>query len=171
MKQIEFDKLEVGDSYWGTRRSDGYDFFEKIKIADNEWKWADGTEMVGYDEHHLPEPAYITDELYHRRTKMDIKEAYKVMQENCGIEVGDKVKVERLFKLGEFGVGFSRGGIPNRIVGETGTVRRASYSSFTVDFDGESWALPFFALELVEKAKKEEMSEVDGKDYSTSTIK
>lgn len=36
---------------------------------------------------------------------MDIREAYKVMQSQCGIEVGDKVRVLRKAKSREMGWG------------------------------------------------------------------
>lgn len=102
-------------------------------------------------------------------TKMDIKiaegnmsvaEAYKVMQDNCGIEVGDTVKVLRKAKDNE-------NGWPNcppskttmeSMIGKNlkvlGVDKSIGIELDTSMINGAAQRLPFFVLELVKKGKK-----------------
>lgn len=86
---------------------------------------------------------------------MDIREAYKVMQSQCGIEVGDKVRVLREARSYEMGWGPVWNGEMTDAVGEVCTVLEVGESSgFKLDGHGRCWWFPFFVLELVEKAKR-----------------
>lgn len=87
---------------------------------------------------------------------MDIREAYKVMQSQCGIEVGDKVRVLRKAKDYEMGWGVVWLRNMNSHVGSVGVVGECGEEDgFTVHFnDGDRCWLPFFVLELVEKGFK-----------------
>lgn len=110
---------------------------------------------------------------------MDIKLAYKIMQEASGIKVGDRVKILRNFGENELGSSV----VDGRIEGDkqkaikdrvTGTVTEVLDSHLWVDcgrkYSG-CWAFPFFVFEVVEKAKSENMIKVDGKEYSEATLK
>ena len=103
---------------------------------------------------------------------MDIKDLYRAMQEHCGIEVGDKVRPVRKFEPDEMGsnqCGWDCDGEKMEMVNKRLPFVVSRICSHSIKSKKHSY--PFFALELVEKAKKEEMIEVDGKEYSTSTIK
>ncbi|TET41426.1 MAG: hypothetical protein E3J60_04545 [Dehalococcoidia bacterium] len=90
---------------------------------------------------------------------MNIEEAYLVMQEHCGIEVGDKVRVIRKHSNFEMGYGCQTSKGKETLVGETGIVESVNKhsNSIRIGFKGglSSWGFPFFCLELVEKAKPE----------------
>lgn len=104
---------------------------------------------------------------------MDIQEAYKVMQAECGIKVGDRVKIVRKFKENEMGYnGHFWGTVGNVstviMLQENDGIKLADEHGYF-----KHWA-PFFVLELIEKAKKpepEKMVDIDGKQISVSTIK
>lgn len=86
-----------------------------------------------------------------------LTEAYKVMQEHCGIEVGDTVKVLREWKRGEMGfegVMYQPSTRP-KFVGEECVVSEMRATNVVVEgMLGEFCvSIPFFCLELVEKAK------------------
>jgi hypothetical protein len=88
---------------------------------------------------------------------MTVQEAYKVMQDNCGIEVGDIVKVLRIAKDYEMGwSSFWKKGMDG-YVGKTFTVSRIRPGNGIFTSHG-SWWFPFFVLELV--SKKPEVKEV-----------
>lgn len=104
---------------------------------------------------------------------MNIKEAYKTMQAECGIDIGDTVKVLRSFKHNEMGYS----GCPLDATGVTGTVTGSQgKDGIRVTFDKEhddygTWHwFPFFVLKLIEKKKDENMITVKGKEYSESTL-
>ena len=119
-------------------------------------------------EHH----AYVMeclDNLKKDRKMYTVKEIYRLMQKECGIEIGDKVKVLRKFKDWEMGCDACwRSGKKERI-GGIFTVKIVDTYSIVIDTDGDC-VFPFFALELVEKAKPDKMITVEGKEYSESTL-
>ena len=80
----------------------------------------------------------------------ELQDAYAFMQKNCGIEVGDTVKVLRKAKNYENGWGTCWNDDMSNLVGKTFEV--ASYD--TAGFLDRKIAchFPFFVLELVEKA-------------------
>ncbi len=109
--------------------------------------------------------------------EMDIKQAYAIMQKASGIEVGDEVKILRTAKRGEMGwyglcdntrmqkLNLGRTlKVTNIAYGEHGYIELKSYN-------GGRTFVPFFVLEIIEKAKKEKMITIDGKEFSESTIK
>lgn len=84
---------------------------------------------------------------------MDVQEAYRVMQEHCGIEKGDTAKMVRLpfrgdIPFGRYDPSFYSCGL-GRQVTITEITERAVFSS------GTQGGLPFYCFELVEKAKPE----------------
>lgn len=85
--------------------------------------------------------------------EMNLQEAYKVMQANCGIEVGDTVKVLRKAKSYEMGWEDSWALAMDETVGELYTVISydEEYKEFRLD---NHFQYPFFVLELVKKGKK-----------------
>jgi len=92
---------------------------------------------------------------------MNIKEAYKTMQEASGIQVGDKVKVLRMASGGDMGWDAFWHERMDEAVGKTGTVNAISGSDGirvvvpSIKFcEGKGFWFPFFALEVVEKAKQ-----------------
>ena len=54
---------------------------------------------------------------------MNIQEAYNVMQENCGINVGDKVRILRKAKSCEMGWGNTYGQKMDELVGQIREVK------------------------------------------------
>jgi len=97
---------------------------------------------------------------------MDIKEAYKVMQEASGIEVGDTVKVLRGYKTDEMG----SVALGCTLTGVIGTVRNMNKYHVLVSTNGVCISHPFFVLKVTEKVKKANMITVKGKEYSEDTL-
>ena len=102
---------------------------------------------------------------------MDLKEAYAVMQKASGIEVGDKVRVLRSFSSSEMGLDSCSVELNSRAKkGTVDTIEKNRIAVKYADIGGWDW-FPFFALEIIEKAKQEKMVTIGGKEYSESTIK
>jgi len=98
---------------------------------------------------------------HYKEDNMDAKEAYRVLQANCGIENGDKVKVLRVPK--EYELGSSALSAPEdaKFVGKVVTVHQVGEREIRVEGLGHCfWGFPFFCLELVEKAKPKPSSDV-----------
>ena len=95
---------------------------------------------------------------------MNIKEAYEVMQKASGIKKGDKIKILRTSIEDEMGYC----GCSTSEVGEIEKVTRTQGED-GIQIDGYFW-YPFFILEVVEKAKDENMITVAGKEYSEATL-
>lgn len=91
---------------------------------------------------------------------MDVREAYKVLQAECGIEVGDKVKISRGYEKDEaHRMGFTLTGLSEEFRGMVGKIKHVvevadSHISLPFGHDTEIY-VPFFCLELVEKGKPE----------------
>ena len=91
-------------------------------------------------------------------SEMSVKEAYKVLQAECGIETGDKVKVLRMYERHEMGCALCVEDQRRMKVGDIyfAEIRSTSNSiSLRNEKDICVGFAPFFALELVEKAKPE----------------
>ena len=84
---------------------------------------------------------------------MTLEEAYLTMQENCGIEVGDTVKVLRKAKSEEMGWSAIWTGSMSDLVGKTAKVTEFDKDRNGLSLNDDYW-FPFFVLELVEKAPK-----------------
>jgi hypothetical protein len=85
---------------------------------------------------------------------MNIEEAYKVMQNNCGIKIGDKVRVLRKAEDNEMGWSNGWCDFMDIYVGKVGKAMGSSldYNGLSVKFDdGEWYYFPFFVLEKVEE--------------------
>lgn len=91
----------------------------------------------------------------------ELQKAYATMQAACGIEKGDTAKVLREWDRGEMGFeGYYPHCAMPRVVGMVGEVKcindgSISLSNFVDDPLGTYINVPFFCLELVEKAKPE----------------
>jgi len=89
---------------------------------------------------------------------MTIQEAYIKMQDECGIEVGDTVKILRKAKSLEMGWSCDWVGSMDKYVGECGIVMCVlCEEGIDVSVDGDCWYFPFFVLELI---KEKEIREV-----------
>jgi hypothetical protein len=80
-----------------------------------------------------------------------MREAYIKMQENCGIRVGDKVKVLRKAKDYENGWSVVWAKEMDEYIGEVGEVTSIDYSGILINISDENWYFPFFVLEKVEE--------------------
>ncbi len=104
--------------------------------------------------------------------KMTITEAYEIMQDACGIKVGDTVKILRTnvnYELGSTAAFHTESELERS--GRIGIVCKMLDRSMLVRMpDGYGFQMPFFILEVIEKAKQENMLTVNGKEYSESTI-
>lgn len=101
---------------------------------------------------------------------MDIKEAYLEYQKNCGIKVGDCVKV--LFEVpdrcGGWGDSWRHGMV--YMVKKVFRVCNIETSGIILkNNDGITFSFPAFCLQKVEEQEK--MIEIDGKKFSLSTVK
>jgi protein involved in polysaccharide export with SLBB domain len=86
---------------------------------------------------------------------MDIEEAYQVMQEHCGLKVGDKVRILRKAKDFEMGWATNWPSSMDIYIGETGKVDDTYCNSILVlTKDGIKWHFPFFVLEKIEDEQK-----------------
>lgn len=88
------------------------------------------------------------------KNECDLRQAYLVSQRNCGIEVGDRVKVLRAAKHHEGGWGLRWNSGENRYIGCIGEVVdiRATDGlsvTFPSDSDRFNWMFPWFVLEKV----------------------
>ncbi len=108
------------------------------------------------------------------KNKMNLQEAYKVMQAACGIEVGDIWRPVRKFKkteLGSFATCWDADSIKALMQGVACEVEELWPEAVWLKRPGHpSFSFPFFALELVEKAKPEKMIPVYGKEYSEASL-
>jgi len=121
-----------------------------------------------------------------RNKEMNVQEAYKVMQAASDIEVGDTVRILRRYLQGEMGVNFN--GCDDCYINDAKMRFADSHAIGKVlktDHYGENngilitskewdFTFPFFALEIVKKAKKakkEKMVDVDGTMWSLSSVK
>lgn len=114
--------------------------------------------------------------------KMNIKQAYKLMQDNSGLKVGDRVKVLRKAQNGEMGWDDTWSDEMDHLVGQDCIVDNISGSNIYVYYFGDEWAyvVPFFILEKIEVPlmlgdfKVEEYKGgiiVDGKKFTDSQVK
>lgn len=85
-----------------------------------------------------------------------IQEAYLEMQKASGIEVGDSVKVLRKFSDDEMGLYAIWNPAMEITIGKTGEVIGFGERSIIVDICDDAWHYPFFVLEKVHSAKRNE---------------
>lgn len=88
--------------------------------------------------------------------EMNLQEAYKVMQANCGIEVGDTVRVLRKAEEDEMGWNNVWSSGMDKFLGKLGKAERFGEAGVRVYCEElKDWfSFPFFVLELVKKGKK-----------------
>lgn len=96
---------------------------------------------------------------------MDLQDAYKILQDNCGIEVGDKVKVLHKTANEELGWGYCWVSEMDACVGRELTVVNVKTGGICLE---DRHYYPWFVLELVEKAPKTKIITIDGKDIEIS---
>jgi hypothetical protein len=96
---------------------------------------------------------------------MSIKEAYEKMQSECGIKVGDTVKILRAAESFEMGwdAGWNR--LMTNTIGMEGVVIDIDgLYGIKIDIDHRSWSYPFFVLEKIkDKFPEVTMREVNEK--------
>lgn len=95
---------------------------------------------------------------------MNIEEAYRVMQENSGIEVGDKVRVLRKAKRHEMGWWNSWESSMDSSVGKVLTVLGVYDNGIRLTDYSIKYKYPFFVLEIVEKHNDKKKVVIDGKE-------
>lgn len=95
----------------------------------------------------------------------ELKEAYRVMQRHCGIEVGDTAIPLRKYERGELGYSNDFNSEMMAKIGKPGRV--TAISNVTKGYFINGWWWPFFVLELVEKAHKLPADVSFGKDGLT----
>lgn len=157
------------------------DRFEVVDPGSNHYhKKGDILELVDDQDHWAPDFKTLTpgnrygeihassmDKLKPLEKTMDIKEAYKVMQANCGIEEGDTVKVLRKAKSREMGWRNIWSSSMSAYIGKEGIVRDLD-DEYGIEIsckDGPSgFHLPFFVLEKV-KSDAKPIYLNDDKDY------
>lgn len=86
-------------------------------------------------------------------SEMSVKEAYGVLQAACGIKVGDKVRILMKPTPCKDGWGYFGDGVYEADVGHSFKVEGVSLDK-TAFILPRSRYLPFYCLELVEKAPK-----------------
>ena len=83
----------------------------------------------------------------------NLKEAHRIMQQNCGINIGDTVRVVRKAKSGEMGWTATWVEDMDERVGKQGVVGNIYNSEDTLGIAILHYNFPFFALEKVEPVK------------------
>ena len=79
------------------------------------------------------------------------EKSYKERQSECGIQVGDTVKITRKAESCEDGWDDCWSGRMDKFIGETGTVKKIDNEhGIKLEIDGETWLFPYFVLEKVE---------------------
>lgn len=87
---------------------------------------------------------------------MDVKEAYRILADSCGIEVGDTVEILRKWNSHELGEHGGSSANSDKLVGKVGEVLEITNpnKSFVLRINDEDEYIPWFVLKLVKKAEK-----------------
>ncbi len=88
-------------------------------------------------------------------SEMSVKEAYKVMQANCGIEKGDTVEVLRVPTEYDRAYGWTGAGGSNYFCNGKRVLVEHNLGSDGFSLKGFVYSYPFPCLRLIEKAKPE----------------
>jgi hypothetical protein len=110
-----------------------------------------GERQIGGDYFNESDLIPYVEKQETKKENMSIEEAYIQMQKECGIEVGDTVKVLRKAKDYEMGWSNSWVGCMDVLVGETFKVKFSGGGGVQLSND---YCVPFFVLELVSKSPK-----------------
>lgn len=78
-----------------------------------------------------------------------LEAAYQTLQDNCGIKVGDIVKVWRKAESYEMGWRYFWNSSKNNYIGKMGVVQKILAEGICVD----RWYFPFFVLEKIKDAE------------------
>lgn len=87
---------------------------------------------------------------------MDVKEAYRILADSCGIEVGDTVEILRMWNYHELEERGGSSANSDKLVGKIGIITEITNpnKSFVLRINGEDEYIPWFVLKLVKKAEK-----------------
>lgn len=85
---------------------------------------------------------------------MNIQEAYKLLQSQCGIEAGDEVKILRNFEDCECGFQYISNDRINEFIGNIYKVRSPTPIAIEINISGAVYRFPFFVLQIVKRAQK-----------------
>ena len=83
----------------------------------------------------------------------DLRKAHQTMQENCGINVGDTVRVLRKAETQEMGWTADWNPDMDKCIGKQGVVTYIHSSSAVLGIEVLCWNFPFFVLEKVKDAE------------------
>lgn len=92
---------------------------------------------------------------------MNVQEAYETLQENCGIKVGDKVKVLRTAEMNELGWANNWTASMDSAVGNIFEVKYLNSEGIGLSLDFgyfTTFGFPFFVLEKIEKVSAMEIT-------------
>jgi hypothetical protein len=89
---------------------------------------------------------------------MNSTKAYLKMFKECGLGLGDKVRIARGFKDGEYGCELTEFSSINDYIGDVVVITTVENGSFKVD---DNWSWPFYCLELVEKKENIPQSDIN----------
>lgn len=145
---------KLGDDFEMIERYGPFEKGDKVTLCED-----DGTNRPRFSNGKTEQWVYL-DKV--KPLTMSMKAAYSVMAKNCGIKVGDTVKVLRRFENEENGCNPHHVLNMDRYVGEEGVVTEVDedYWSYRVDFKTDDFYYPFFVLEKVKDA--EESIIIDG---------
>lgn len=96
----------------------------------------------------------------------DLEKAYKLMEKNCGLKEGDKVRVLRKATSHELGWCNSWVEPMDDMVGKEATVDFVSKAGVGIRFKGMSYHYPWFVLEKIASAPPKIV--IDGKEIEIS---
>ena len=155
--------MKVGENYTYIGRGGGEDFEEgqhgyNLSAIDEDGDILSGL-SGGCEDWHYFKPLKEAP-----AKEFTLQDAYMKMQSECGIEMGDTVKVIR--KAKDWAMGWNCAWAGNCFIGQTGEVlAKPTSSGFYVRLPEDTRFFPFFCLELVKKAPKEITVDLN-EDYS-----
>lgn len=91
-------------------------------------------------------------------SSIELQAAYRLLALNCGIEVGDEVRILRPFSSNEMGFGAAWNPGMNPHIHGVYIVSYIETSTGYFTLEGVSWVWPFLVLELVTKGKQFEVN-------------
>lgn len=96
----------------------------------------------------------------------DLEKAYKLMEKNCGLKEGDKVRIMRKAKTRELGWNNVWVEPMDNVVGKEATVDSVSKHGLGIRFKGMPYYYPWFVLEKIASAPPKIV--IDGKEIEIS---
>lgn len=147
---------KVGDDFEMLEKHGLFEKGDEVTLCED-----DGSNRPRFSKGETSQWVYLYEVRPLEKT-MDIKEAYKIMSKNCGIKVGDTVKVLRRFKDEENGCNPYHTREMEGYIGKEGIITdvEKDYWTYRVDFDTDNFYYPFFVLEKIKDGV--EPIELDG---------